>query len=136
MPEFELAPSAETETGRAVTLTQKDIRAIQLAKGALLAGIKLLCREAGIGRPTKIMVAGAFGNFINKNDAITIGMFPDMPVTHIEMKGNAAGAGAIYALFDPDFGHAANNVARQTRVLDLASLDAFQDTFVSSLYFP
>lgn len=136
MPEFELAPSSETETGLAVTLTQKDIRAIQLAKGALLAGIQLLCQEAGIERPTKIIVAGAFGNFINTQDALTIGMFPKIPASDVEMMGNAAGAGAVRALFDPDFAESANELIRKTRVLDLARLEIFQDVFVSSLHFP
>jgi uncharacterized 2Fe-2S/4Fe-4S cluster protein (DUF4445 family) len=136
MPEFVLAEPEETQTGRNITLTQKDIRAVQLAKGALYAGIKLLCREAGIERPERILVAGAFGNFIDKKDALTIGMFPDMQEADVTMVGNAAGAGAVLSLLDAEVENAAKKLAAGTRVLDLASLETFQDTFVSSLYFP
>ena len=63
-------------------------------------------------------------------------MFPDMPLSDIHMVGNAAGAGAILALFDSGIAHEANGLSGATRILDLASLEAFQDTFVSSLSFP
>jgi uncharacterized 2Fe-2S/4Fe-4S cluster protein (DUF4445 family) len=136
VPEFVLAGSAETEGGRAITFTQKDVRAIQLAKGALRTGIDLLCLEAGIERPRKILLAGAFGSYIRKKDALTIGMFPDVPETDIEVVGNAAGAGAILSLFDDRFLNQANELRQSTRVLDLASHPNFQEIFIASLDFP
>jgi uncharacterized 2Fe-2S/4Fe-4S cluster protein (DUF4445 family) len=135
-PEFVLASGEETQDGRAVTFTQKDVRAVQLAKGALRTGIDLLCREAGRQRPSKLLVAGAFGSFINKKDALTIGIFPEMPEEDIEVVGNAAGAGAILALFDEEFSIQANELTRDTRVLELSAHPDFQDTFVDSLGFP
>ena len=135
-PEFILASGEETQDGRAVTFTQKDVRAVQLAKGALRTGIDLLCREAGRQRPAKLLVAGAFGSFIDKKDALTIGMFPRMPEEDIEVVGNAAGAGAILALFDEEFSSRANELTRGTRVLELSAHPEFQDTFIDSLGFP
>ena len=136
LPEYILVPGDETQDGRPVTFTQKDVRAIQLAKGALRTGIDLLCREAGTVNPAKIWVAGAFGSYINKTDALKIGMFPWMPEVDIEVVGNAAGAGAILALFDPDVSTAANELTRATRVLDLSAHPDFQETFINALAFP
>lgn len=135
-PEFVLAGPGKTEGGQTITFTQKDVRAIQLAKGALRTGIDLLCREAGIDRPQKILLAGAFGSYIRKKDAVTIGMFPQINEADIEIVGNAAGAGAILSLFDESFSTKANEMKQTTEVLDLASHPSFQETFIGSLEFP
>ena len=135
-PEYVLVPPEKAQEGRPITFTQKDIRAIQLAKGALRTGIDLLCREAGTTYPAKILVAGAFGSYINREDAIKIGMFPEISAKRIEVVGNAAGAGAILALFDESASTRAAELTRITRVLDLSSHPAFQDTFINSLSFP
>ncbi len=134
--EFILAPAEDTLDGEPVTLTQKDVRAVQLAKGALRAGMDLLCREAGMQQPTKLLVAGAFGSFIDKADAVTIGMFPRIDPDTIEVVGNAAGAGAVMALFDETFSARAAQLTRATRVLDLSLHPDFQDTFIDALAFP
>jgi len=134
--EFILVPAEKTQDGRPVTFTQNDVRAIQLAKGALRTGIDLLCREAGLETPDKLLVAGAFGSFINKKDALNIGMFPRIPEENVEVVGNAAGAGAILALFDEDILGRANELTRITRVLDLSTHPDFQETFINSLAFP
>ena len=135
-PEFVLAGPGDTESDRTITFTQKDVRAIQLAKGALRTGIDLLCLEAGIECPRKILLAGAFGSYIRKKDALTIGMFPDISEKNIEVVGNAAGAGAILTLFDDRFIAQANDLRQSTRVLDLASHPNFQELFIASLEFP
>jgi uncharacterized 2Fe-2S/4Fe-4S cluster protein (DUF4445 family) len=134
--EFILVPAENSQTGRALTLTQGDVRAIQLAKGALRAGIDLMCREAGRQRPEKILVAGAFGSYIDKNDAMAIGMFPAIPEHDIDVVGNAAGAGAILSLFDKNILDHASEIIKTTRVLELSAHPDFQDTFLSSLSFP
>jgi len=133
--EFEIAPREATANGRAVTLTQADVRAVQLAKGALRAGIDLLCRRNGLERPQRILLAGAFGSFIDRADALAIGMFPDMPLACIDVVGNAAGAGAVLALLDPERFDQARRLARTSEVLDLASHPDFQTTFVGALGF-
>jgi len=136
MLEFELVSAEKSETGKAITMTQKDIRAVQLAKGALLAGMTMLCAAAGMTLPKRILVAGAFGVNINKNDALTIGIFPDLPEENITGIGNAAGAGAILALFNPELRDKARELARAVTVVDLATLPEFQKIFLDSLSFP
>lgn len=83
-----VVPPEKAQAGRAVTLTQKDVRAIQLAKGALRTGIEFLCQKTGRKRPKQLLVAGAFGNFIKQEDALTIGMFPELSEHDIEVVGN------------------------------------------------
>ena len=134
--EFELVSAEKSETRKAITMTQKDIRAVQLAKGALLAGMKMLCAAAGLTEQKRILVAGAFGANINKKDALTIGMFPDLPEENITGVGNAAGAGAILALFNPALRDKAKELARSVTVIDLAILPEFQKIFLDSLSFP
>jgi uncharacterized 2Fe-2S/4Fe-4S cluster protein (DUF4445 family) len=134
--QFILVPPEEADEGRAIALTQKDVRAVQLAKGALRTGIELLCREMHMDLPRKILLAGAFGNYINPRDALTIGMFPGLAPEDIKGVGNAAGAGAILTLFDERFAHKAAEISRTTRVLDLSAHPDFQETFINALSFP
>ena len=136
LPEYILAPAGETLSGMAVTLAQKDIRAIQLAKGALYAGIQMLCSEKGYERPSRLLIAGAFGSYIAKEDALSIGMFPAIPSDHIEIVGNAAGAGAVLTLFDDTYRKKARELVQDTEVLELALHPDFQDIFIKALAFP
>jgi len=135
-PQFILVPPEKTADGRAIVLTQKDVRAVQLAKGALRTGIELLCKDTNTDLPRKILLAGAFGNYIKAQDALTIGMLPVLNPQDIEGVGNAAGAGAILTLFDERFAKKAKALSRSTRVLDLSTHPDFQDTFIDSLSFP
>ena len=125
-----------TLSGQPITFTQKDIRAIQLAKGALAAGIMLLCRESGFESPKQILVAGAFGSHIHVDDALSIGMFSGIAPSNVLTVGNAAGAGAILALFDDDYRGRALSLIQATTVFDLASHPNFQETFLNALSFP
>jgi uncharacterized 2Fe-2S/4Fe-4S cluster protein (DUF4445 family) len=136
LPEFELVSADKSESRQAITLTQKDIRAVQLAKAALFSGIMMVCRSAGLKKPERILVSGAFGTFIDVNDAKTIGMLPDLSPENIAGIGNGAGAGAVLALFNPEFIDKANALARAVTVLELATLPEFQQVFLSSLSFP
>ncbi len=134
--EFSLVPGRETQSGEDITLTQKDIRAIQLAKGAIFTGITSLCKKVGITHPAHLYIAGAFGNYLDKDDAMTIGILPKLKHNMIDAVGNAAGEGAILALLDQDFTERAKEIAGRTRVLDLASHPDFQKAFTQSLLFP
>ncbi|MBW2634619.1 MAG: ATP-binding protein, partial [Deltaproteobacteria bacterium] len=136
LPEYILAQAGDTLSGKAVTFAQQDIRAIQLAKGALYAGIQMLCREKGYERPDRLLIAGAFGSYIKKEDALTIGMFPAISSDDIEIVGNAAGAGAVLSLFDDHYRKKAQELVRETEVLELALHPDFQDIFIESLAFP
>lgn len=132
---FEIVPGQAARGGRPIVLTQADVRAVQLAKGALRTGIELLCRENNIPRPSKILLAGAFGSYINKADALDIGMFPEMPAEDIEVVGNAAGAGAVLVLCDDAYFKAAQDLAKWTKVFDLAAHPGFHNTFIEHLSF-
>jgi len=134
--EFVLVPAAETQAGMDITLTQQDVRAVQFAKGALLAGITLLCREAQSELPQRLLMAGAFGTFLNNEDAMTIGMLPRLARNSVKAVGNAAGEGAILAVLDGDTTERAEEIARRTRVVDLASHPDFNKVFLNSLAFP
>lgn len=119
-----------------VSFNQKDVRAIQLGKGALRTGIDLLCREAGLERPGKLLVAGAFGSHLSPQDAMDIGMFPRLPAGALKAVGNAAGLGAIRALFDPVFVERARRLAESCRVVNLAAQPDFQERFILNQDFP
>jgi len=130
---YVLIPFDKSHTRRAITLTQKDVRAIQLAKGALVAGMELICEKAGIPHPKTLLVAGAFGTYIDKRDARTIGLFPNMTDEKIRMIGNAAGTGAILSLLDPSLRAKAKEIAENTQAVDLAAVPEFQKKFIRSL---
>jgi uncharacterized 2Fe-2S/4Fe-4S cluster protein (DUF4445 family) len=133
--EFEIVNGQNSGNRSPIVLTQSDVRAVQLAKGALRTGIDLLCREYRMKRPAKVLLAGAFGSYIKKSDALQIGMFPDIPEEDIEVVGNAAGAGAILALLENDCFNKAKEIANRTRVFDLAAHSDFQTVFVENLSF-
>lgn len=119
-----------------IIISQKDIRAVQLGKGALITGIEFLLRAAGIETPRKIIIAGAFGSFLDKDDLLTLGMIPAIPTDLIEMAGNAAGTGAVMTLCDDYYFDRAKELARQVRIIDLATDINFQNSFVRQLHFP
>jgi len=134
--EFVIVPGDETQSGVDIVLTQKDIRAVQLAKGALITGIQLLCLETGIDTPHRLLVAGAFGSFMDKEDAISIGMFPRLNGMPIETIGNAAGEGAVLALLDDEFKARVFDIAERADILDLGAHPDFQKVFMDSMAFP
>jgi uncharacterized 2Fe-2S/4Fe-4S cluster protein (DUF4445 family) len=133
--EFEIVPEEASDDGRPITLTQGDVRAVQLAKGALRTGIDLLCREMEIPRPARILLAGAFGSHIEKRDALQLGMFPSLKEEEIDVVGNAAGAGAILTLCDEACFDRSREVAKATQVVDLAAHPDFQEMFIQSFAF-
>jgi uncharacterized 2Fe-2S/4Fe-4S cluster protein (DUF4445 family) len=133
--EFEIVPGWASRDGRPISLTQGDVRAVQLAKGALRTGIDLLCREKMIDRPSSLLLAGAFGSYINKRDALQLGMFPNMKEEEIEVVGNAAGVGAILALCEEEYFDRSRDLARATQVFELGGHPDFQNMFIQSLTF-
>ena len=85
-----------------ITVTQNDIRAIQLAKAALYAGVKLLMEKQGVDHVDTIRFAGAFGSFIDPKYAMVLGLIPDCDLAEVKAVGNAAGTGALMALLNRD----------------------------------
>jgi uncharacterized 2Fe-2S/4Fe-4S cluster protein (DUF4445 family) len=120
-----------------VYLSQKDVREVQLAKGAIAAGIELMAEKLGIqvSDIKKIMIAGAFGNYMDPHSACRIGMLPIELEDRIEMIGNAAGEGSRIATLNIDEFERAQTIRQKVEFLELASSPNFQDTFVDNLLF-
>lgn len=123
------------EKKAAVAISQKDIRHVQLGKAALISGIEFLLTAAGIKEPTKILVAGAFGSHLDRDDLLTLGMLPSLDPERITMVGNAAGSGAIMVLCDGLSLKYAEEVARRTTTINLAANADFHHHFITRLSF-
>ncbi len=135
--EFVIADKTQTQTDIALTITQKDIRSVQLAKGALSAGITMLCQHAGFDRPHRIYLAGAFGNFLNISDCLAIGLFGDFDNENkIDIVGNSAGTGAVQLLLDNNARQTVEQLFQLTDVITAADWSNFQTCFVDSINFP
>ena len=122
----------------AVTLTQKDIREVQLAKAAICAGIRLMAGKLGIqvSDVAQVCIAGAFGSFMNPESALNIGLLPpELRRVPIAAVGNAAGEGACMVLKDRGAWAIASDLAKNTEFLELATLPDFQDEFIDALEF-
>ena len=131
-------PAREYRLGdTAVILTQKDVREVQLAKGAIRAGIELMCEHLGVMVEDidTVYLAGAFGNYLDPAAACAIGMIPPVLADRIVPIGNAAGEGAkLCALSAAEFEYS-KSLARNTEFLELASMRQFQDRFIGCLNF-
>lgn len=135
-PAFLLAGSVQS--GNAVILTQKDVRQIQLAKAAIQAGILLLLKKANCrdSQIQQVFLAGAFGNYIQKENAVRIGLLPNIPVEKIHFVGNAAGSGAQLILTSRPTRKTAEQLAQQIKYLEIAHQKEFQEVFSECLLFP
>lgn len=125
------------EDGHHIVITQKDIREIQLAKGAIAAGISIMASRMGmkISDIEKVIVAGAFGNFIHKESAVAIGLIPAMAMNRILSAGNTAGAGVSMALMDPAEMELAQSIPSRVEHVELAACAEFQDEYMKALAF-
>ncbi|MGC2424328.1 MAG: ASKHA domain-containing protein [Nitrospirota bacterium] len=135
-PEYVLAWKNETALETDITVTQADVRAVQLAKGALYAGAKLLMRKMGMEKVDKVILAGAFGSYINKESALTLGMFPDCALENIYAVGNAAGDGAVMALVNIGKREEAEREARKLKYVEIAMEPDFQEEFLAAMDIP
>ncbi|MBD3376519.1 DUF4445 domain-containing protein [candidate division KSB1 bacterium] len=121
-----------------VILTQKDIRQVQLAKGAIATGIDILMSTAGLGIDdlNAIYLAGAFGQYVRPDMAQAIGLFPQVPLEHVQVIGNAAATGAERVLISRAQMEIANKIARETTYIELADHPDFQERFAENMLFP
>ncbi len=124
------------DAGVALCITQNDIRAVQLAKGALYAGVRLLMDELGVATVDRIKLAGAFGSYIDPKYAMILGLIPDCALERVTSVGNAAGTGARMALVNR--GHRAEVEALVRRIdkIETALEPRFQAHFVGAMAFP
>jgi uncharacterized 2Fe-2S/4Fe-4S cluster protein (DUF4445 family) len=133
--EFVLVPAAATGHGRDIVVTRSDVHEIQLAKGAIRAGVEILLAAAGLasGGIQRFIVAGAFGTYLDLDSAIRIGMFPSLPRERFEQVGNAAGAGARQMLVSTALRREAAHLAARMEYIELTTLPSFTEQFVQAL---
>jgi uncharacterized 2Fe-2S/4Fe-4S cluster protein (DUF4445 family) len=117
-------------------ITQNDVRAIQLAKAALYAGIALLMERLGVDHVDRIRLAGAFGSHIDVKYATVLGMVPDCDLAHVRSAGNAAGTGARIALLDAKSRPVIENLVRRIEKVETAIEPRFQHHFVEAMAIP
>lgn len=119
-----------------ILITQGDVRAVQLAKAALLAGARLLMDHYGTDHVDEIRLAGAFGNHIDPLYAMVLGMIPDCALDRVSGAGNAAGTGAIMALLSGTARSEVERLVRKVEKIETATEPGFQDHFVAALGIP
>ncbi len=121
---------------REISVTQEDVRAIQLAKAALYAGARLLMDEFGIERVDRIRLAGAFGNHVDPLHAMILGLIPDCKLGHVSSAGNAAGTGARMALVSREARREIEAVVHRIEKIETAVEPRFQEHFVAAMAIP
>ena len=135
-PEYVLAWAEETSINQDITVTQADVRALQLAKGALYTGAKLMMQKMGVTKLDRVELAGAFGSHIDREASLTLGMFPDVPIGKVVVVGNAAGDGARMALLNRRKRTEADERARWVQFVEIATEPAFEKEFMQAMHIP
>jgi uncharacterized 2Fe-2S/4Fe-4S cluster protein (DUF4445 family) len=132
--EFVLA-RGEEQGGREVSLTARDVRELQLAKGAIFAGLSLLLDlvELPPHGLERLLLAGAFGNYIRRESAVAIGLVPNLPDDRIESIGNAAGLGARLVLSSVSLRRRAEEISRRVQHVELSEQEGFYDRFAEAM---
>jgi uncharacterized 2Fe-2S/4Fe-4S cluster protein (DUF4445 family) len=132
--EFLLVAEGESGAPAAVVLTQHDIRELQLAKAAIRTGIQVLLATKGRKEQEldQVIIAGAFGSYIDISNAVAIGMMPPLPLERFRQVGNAAGMGARMALISSPQRMRAHALASQVKYVELGSAPNFNETFVNN----
>lgn len=119
-----------------ISISQKDVRAIQLAKAALYAGARLLMDKLGVDGVEKIKLAGAFGSYIDPKYAMVLGLIPDCDLKNVSGIGNAASTGARMALLNKRYRHEIQHQVRKLHKVETAMEPRFQEHFVNAMAFP
>jgi uncharacterized 2Fe-2S/4Fe-4S cluster protein (DUF4445 family) len=134
--EFVFLDERERDGGPAITITQRDIRELQLAKGAIRAGIQVLLQAENLKEDDldEVLIAGAFGSYISIDSAIAIGMLPGLPMHRYRQVGNAAGTGARLTLLSREQRREAWSIASRVKYIELASVAGFETLFAASTY--
>jgi len=135
---FLLVPAGERGAPRDLMITRKDVNEIQLAKGAIRAGIEVLLEEAGLeaGQIERVVVAGAFGTYLDVGSALAVGMFPPLPRERFVQVGNAAGIGAKMALVSRHCRRVAEEIARRVEYVELTTHAHFVEAYTAALMLP
>ena len=131
---YELVPA--TAEKPALRILQNDVRAIQLGKAALYAGVRLLMERMGVEKVDRIRLAGAFGSHIDVKYAMVLGMIPDCVLSEVSSAGNAAGTGARIALLDKGSRKVIEDLVRRVEKIETAVEPRFQEFFVEAMAIP
>ena len=136
--EFLVASPEESYDGKPIYLTQKDVRELQLAKGAIAAGVKTLIDEMGISPEDiqRVYLAGALGNYVNPYSAMRIGLIPGLNPEIVTSLGNAASTGASMVLLSKDYWQMADDLADFIEHIELSSRLDFNQYFIEHMDFP
>jgi uncharacterized 2Fe-2S/4Fe-4S cluster protein (DUF4445 family) len=134
--EFVLLSEDERDGDPAITITQHDVRELQLAKGAIRTGIQVLLEKKGLSEEDidQLIIAGAFGTYIDVSSALTIGMLPPLQMDCFRQVGNAAGMGAKLVLISSSKRAEARAIARQVGYIELATAPRFAQIFAQAMY--
>ena len=136
--EYEVIPAEQSGHGKRIYITQGDINNILRAKGAIYAAVDVLLNALGLGFEdlTELMVAGAFGNFLNLQNAVRIGLLPDLPLERMRFVGNTSLAGAKLAALNQHAYEEIFRIADRTTYFELSTDTNFMDQFVAACFFP
>jgi len=136
--EFVVVWGKDAADGKEIVLTQRDIRELQLAKGAIRAGTMILQRILGITDEDidELLLAGAFGNYIRKESAMRIGLLPKVPLERVRSVGNAARVGARLCLISQAKLQEASRLAKSMGYVELSGRPDFQEAFMEAMLFP
>jgi uncharacterized 2Fe-2S/4Fe-4S cluster protein (DUF4445 family) len=137
--EFVLVFKEETSTSKEdIVITQDDVREIQKAKAAMYGGYMTLMRKSGLRKEdlSEIVIAGAFGNYIDPESARILGMIPEIPLNRISFLGNTAGSGARMCLKSLDIRTEAWRIAEKMEYIELAVEDIFEEEYINAMYMP
>ena len=135
--QIKLFSQEETNVGRPIFFSQKDVRQLQLAKGAIRAGIEILIQEADIKTEslTNVYLVGGFANYLDKEHACEIGMIPPVLSDRINQAGNGAGAGARMMMLNKNLRKKARELRAKTKYLELSTSMKFQEEFTEQMAF-
>jgi len=137
-PEYVVAWGNQTEHGRDIVITKVDIDNLVRAKGAIYAGFTVLAQSVGIdlGMVERLLIGGSFGQYINVEKAVQIGLLPDLPWDRFHFLGNTALQGALLALVNREYRQQIGEAAGKMTYLELSADNTFYEAFTSALFLP
>jgi uncharacterized 2Fe-2S/4Fe-4S cluster protein (DUF4445 family) len=137
-PEYVVAWGDETETGRDVALTTVDVENLMRAKAAIYAGFSVLATSVGVelADVTQVLIGGAFGKYINVENAIKIGLLPDLPWDRFQFLGNTSVLGSYMALLSREEHEQIRDIAKRMTYIELSADNTFFEAFTAALFLP
>ena len=138
VPEYVVCRAGEGGAAKDICLTESDVTGLLRAKAAIYAGYMVLCRSVGVelGDVEQFLIGGAFGQYLNVEKAIRIGLLPDLPVERFQFLGNTSAQGAYAALLCVSMRHDVQDVAAKMTYLELSADNSFMDEYTSALFLP